>query len=151
LTTTTISYDIEPYLSQVAVFLTELQEVNRTGQLSIARIFQILPLRVWSPYNGRSLLEKRGGGSFKRVDTVFENNASSFDVITFKDDQLGFIKVKFPAAISVSLLVGADGSVTVTSVNADITIDCKQFNNLNQVSPPLKFDAFVVKPDGMEW
>ena len=61
---TKVKYDLRPYLDAVKALRRELiAHANAGKAFPIARIFQILPIRVETP-GGRASLESRGDGLF---------------------------------------------------------------------------------------
>jgi hypothetical protein len=145
--TTRILYDLRPYLAQNSVFHRELQSAIASGALSIAKIFQILPLNVARPFNGRQQLEHRGDGYFRRHGTLFTNDNVQPNLITFLDDQLGEIFVTFPQHIKLTVTGGS--SITVSSVGDTIAVRFKALPTDFPIKPPIRFDNFIISESTM--
>ena len=147
MSTTTIIYNLKPYLAQNAAFFHELQIANSEGVLPIHRIFQILPLNVVRPFNGRQQLEQRGDGTFRRTGTEFLNDAAHANVITFRDDQLGEISVTFPRRISIH--VTSNGTIEVVSNGELITVHFAALPTDFPIVQPIHFSKFSISLDRM--
>jgi hypothetical protein len=145
--TTRILYNLKPYLVQNALFHKELQAAIAGGELSIPKIFQILPLNVVRPFNGRQQLEHRGDGYFRRQSGQFVNTNSVENLITFADDELGEIFVTFPRRIVLN--VAGDNQITVASVGEPVLVRFAALPTEFPIRPPVRFDNFVISSSTM--
>lgn len=138
-----IVYNLTPYVDANNLFLIELREAIPKGKLVIARIFDLLPLNIIRPFDGRQRLEGRGDGAFSIRDGAFVNSSNHSELITFLDDQLDEITVHFP--VNIVLSITDDGtSITVQSVGDRIVARFKVLDPDIPVVGELRFDNFVI-------
>jgi len=143
----TVAYDLTPYAAQNNLFFEKLKRSISDGYLSIGEIFDILPLNVIRPYNGRAILKGRGDGFFRKTRDDFVNNAGSAQVITFLDDQLREIAVTFPDKITLRVVDGP--TIMVKSQGTAILVRFAVLPLHFSIAPPVHFDRFSISKGRM--
>lgn len=141
------------YRKEIRKLEAEMREALETGSLSIADIFEIVPLRIVTPGMAEKLI---GRGEFSVLGNRFVNTGERLSKVEFRDHKLGVVFMTFPETVEFDNPFDADvhgvkngNELALRFASEKITIFSEKITERTEIVGP--FLLFGIKIGRRQW